>query len=163
MLSFFVFIFFYRTISNIKETIKTSQEKWQIQNTKRENAKSLINLIKVIEPERTLLETHFVRSSDVVPFLNTIEKLTKKVGVSSEIVSVTIPKDNSSLMLEIKTLGSFEAIYKLILLLENSPYNLLFVSADIINPNTQNIVNIKTIKTPKWTASFQLKLLDFIN
>src|SRR3989338_6870584 len=97
MLSFFVFIFFYRTISNIKETIKTSQEKWQIQNTKRENAKSLINLIKVIEPERTLLETHFVRSSDVLPFFKTIEKLTKKVGVSSEIVSVTIPKDNSSL------------------------------------------------------------------
>ncbi len=163
--SCFAFIFLYTNIRSIKEVSQLAQEKWQIENAQRENTISLANSIKVIEPERALLETHFVKNSDVVPFLDTIEKLAKEVGIVAEVTSVGPAKDNSSLMVEMKTMGSFGVIYKLITLLENSPYDLEFVSVDIQNANGGDSSAGKNSKTkvPQWTATFQINLLSFLN
>ena len=163
--SCFVFIFLYRNINNNKETSQLAQEKWQTENTRRENARSLANSIKAIETERAQLETHFVQSSDVVPFLDTIEKLAKEVGTKAEVVSVNPAKGSSSLMVGMKTSGSFGTIYKLITLLENSPYDLRFVSVDVQNSSGENLSGSKNkkTKTPQWTATFQIKLLSFVN
>ncbi|MCX6751390.1 MAG: hypothetical protein NT161_01320 [Candidatus Nomurabacteria bacterium] len=155
--SCFVFIFLYKDINNKKEISQLAQEKWQTKATSMENAKSLINSVKIIEPQKALLETHFVKSSDVVPFLDTIEKISKDVGATAEVVSVDVAKDNPSLIVEMNASGSFETIYKLIMLLENSPYNLEFVSVDLKNSGTS------IGKSPQWTATFQIKLLNFIN
>jgi len=165
LLSCFVFVYLYIIINNKKERSQLAQEKWQTEDVQRENTKFLANLIKEIEPERILLETHFVRSSDVVPFLDTIEKLAKEAGVKAEVVSVTPTKNNSSLMVEMKALGTFGTIYKLITLLENSPYDLEFVSADIQNQNGGDLSADKNSKSkaPQWTATFQIKLLSFVN
>ncbi|MEK7089103.1 MAG: hypothetical protein AAB913_03155 [Patescibacteria group bacterium] len=153
----------YRNIDNNKKTLQLSQERWQVETTRRENAKSLTNSIKAIELERALLETHFIQSSDIVPFLDMIEKLSKEVGTKVEILSVDVAKNNLSLMVEVKALGSFETIYKLVTLLENSPYNLEFILADIQNSNPQDIYVGKINKTQQWTATFKIKLLSFIN
>ncbi|MEK7104858.1 MAG: hypothetical protein AAB868_02345 [Patescibacteria group bacterium] len=134
-----------------------AQEKWQTEALQRDNTRSLVNSIKTIEPERVLLETHFIQNSDVVPFLDTIEKKAKDVGVKAEVVSVDITKDSSSLIVEINASGSFETIYKLIMLLENSPYNLEFISVNIKDSDTS------VGKSSQWTATFQIKLLSFIN
>jgi hypothetical protein len=162
--SCFVFVFLYRNINNNKEASQLTQEKWQTEDTHRENAKSLADSIKAIEPEKALLETHFVQSSDVVPFLDTIEKLAKEIGTKAEVVSVNPTKDNSSLIVGIKASGNFGTIYKLITLLENSPYDLEFISADIQNSNGEDLSGSKNnkTKTPQWTATFQIKLLSFV-
>ena len=156
--SVFVFLFLYRNINNNKEMSHLAQEKWQVEATNRENTKLLVSSIKAIEPERALLKTHFVQSSDVVPFLDTIEKLAKKVGAEAEITSVNLVKDNTSLMVRMKASGNFGTIYKLILLLENSPYDLEFVLVDIETSDTSS-----SKKNPQWIANFQIKLLSFVN
>ena len=153
----FVFIFLYKDINNKKEMIQIAQERWQAEATRRENVKSLLNSVQSIKTERTLLDTHFVQSSDIVPFLDTIEKLAKNVGANAEVISVDVAKDNLSLVVQMSASGSFETIYRLILLLENSPYNLEFVLVDIKNLDS----SIKKIS--QWTATFQIKLLSFIN
>lgn len=151
-----VFIFLLREINNKREISQLAEEKWQTETLRRENTKALLNSIKIVEPQRLLLDTHFVQSSDIVPFLDTIEKIAKNVGAKTEITSVDIAKDNSSLIVEINALGSFETIYKLILLLENFPYNLEFISVDIKN------LDMDINKNPQWVANFQIKLLNFI-
>jgi hypothetical protein len=163
MFSCFIFVSLYGNINDIKGRSQLAQEKWQTEATQRENAISLVNSIKAIEPERALLETHFIRSSDVVPLLDTIEKLAKEVGTDSEVVSVDVAGNNSSLVVGMKTSGSFETIYKLIKLLENSPYDLEFTSADIQNENIQAVSANKNNKAGQWTATFKIKLLSFVN
>lgn len=153
----FVFVFLYKDINNKKEAIQIAQEKWQTETTRRENIKFLIDSVESIKTEKTLLDSHFVQSSDVVPFLDTIEGLAKNVGANAEVISVDVVKDNSSLVVQMSASGSFETIYKLILLLENSPYDLEFILVDIKNLNS----SIK--KIPQWTATFQIKLLSFLN
>ena len=44
------------------------------------------------------------------------------------------------------------------MLLENSPYDLEFVSVDLENVNAGN-----SSKTPQWTANLEIRLLSFIN
>ena|SRR3989344_8614367 len=158
--SCFVFLFLYKIINDNKKISQLAQEKWQTEDTRKENTKSIINLIKEIEPERILLETHFVQSSDVVPFLNTIEKLAAEVEAKVEVTSVNVENANSSLMVEMEASGSFETIYKLIMLLENSPYDLEFVLVNIQSLNTQDT---STKKTSQWTANFKMRLKSFVN
>lgn len=161
LFSCFVFLFLYKIINDNKKALQLAQEKWQTETTRKENTESITNLIRKIEPERTLLETHFVQGSDVVPFLNTIEKLAQEVKVEAEVVSVDVEKnDNSSLMIEMKTLGNFESIYKLIMLLENSPYDLEFLLVNIQNLSVQDT---STNKIPQWTAAFKIRLKSFVN
>lgn len=159
-LSCFIFIFLYRLVNNNKQTSQMMQEKLQTEMAHRESAKSLASSVKKVEQERVMLETHFVRSSDVVPFLDTIENLAKNVGTKSEVVSVDVSEDLSSLVAQMRVSGSFEAIYKLVLLLENSSYELEFISMDIQNSNTENL---SADQNTKWNATFKIKLLSFVN
>jgi len=161
--SCFVFMFLYKNINNNQEKLKISQEKLQTETAYRDNARLLTNSIKAIEPERNLIEKHFIKSSDVVPFLDMIERLSKEVGSEVEISSVDIAKNNSSLVVNAKVLGNFEKIYKLITLIENSPYSLEFVSVDIKNLNPQDIITNKNNNNQKWMANLEIRLLSFIN
>ena len=163
LFSCFVFLFLIKMINDNRETSKLAEEKWQGEFEQRGNIKSLADSIKETSSEVALLESHFVRSSDVVPFLNTIEKLAKEAKVQAEVSSVNVAADNSSLLIDINSSGSFGAVYKFILLLENSPYDLQFVSASIQNPNKEHLPVDKDNKVPEWTASFQIKLLSFIS
>ena len=158
-----VFIFLYEEINKNESVSEAAEQKWQEEATNRENTKSLINSIKSVETEKNLLENHFVKSSDIVPFLDSIENLAQNAGVKAEITSVDIILDNSSLAVQMKASGSFEMIYKFILFLENSPYDLKFISMDIQNQDLQNSIVDKSIKTKQWSAIFQIKLLSFVN
>ncbi len=163
ILSCLVSISFYRIVNSNKDASLLVEEKWQTEEIRRNSIRSLASFLEEMAKGMALIDTHFIKSSDVVPFLDTIEELAEDVKVSAEIVSVNVSKDNFSLIVELKTLGTFEAIYKLILLLENSPYTLSFISADIKNSGTVDVPITKTTKSPEWTAIFQIKILSFIN
>jgi len=164
LLIFFCVAFFFlnRLINNQVATSDKILSEWQKEASRREEIKSLNRSIQTIENEKSLIETHFAQSSNIVPFLDTIEGLAPKVGAQAEVTSVDIAKDNTGLMVGIKLSGSFESIYKFLLLLENSPYELEFVSMDIqktlikVDPNSK-------VKTFPWEAVFKIKLLSFIN
>jgi len=145
----FVFLFLNKEVNINNKAFEDNEIKWQQETERREGIRLLNNSIRKIENEKDLLETHFAQSSNIVPFLDTMESLGTKVGAKTEITSVDIPKESNSLNIEMKISGSFEKIYKFLLLLENSPYKLEITSIDISKQNT-------------WEANLKIKLLSFI-
>lgn len=161
LFSSFLFLFVLISTNNNKKISEIAQAEWQEKATRKENIKLTTDLIKTIESERNLLESHFIRNSDVVPFLDTIEKLAKGVETEAEVDSVHTEDSTSSLIADVKVSGNFENIYKLILLLENSPYDLQFVLVNIKSIDKQD-ASTKN-ETPKWMANLKIRLKSFVN
>ncbi len=155
-----VFFFLYKKTEGNKAVAEDAQTKWQNEATRRDEIRSLGRSLKDIENERNLLESHFAYGSDIVPFLDTIEKLATEVNAKPEIVSVDIPKNKKGLYAVVKASGSFESIYKYLTLLENSPYELEFTSANIQNLSTGDPAAQNS--TSGWEAVFKIQLLSFI-
>lgn len=162
LLSLVAFLFFYRTINFRNQQSQLKEEKWQIEANRREGIKMLNNSVKMVTEEKTKLESHFAQSSDIVPFLDTVETLAAKVEVKAEITSVDIAEDHSGLTIGVKTSGTFSGLYKFLTLLENSPYELKFVGMDMKRESILDSSG-KNIATAKWNATFRIKLLSFIN
>ena len=160
-LFFSAFLYLYKETNNNDEESRLAESEWQVEAQRRDEIRALNNSIKIIEEERARLETHFARSSDVVPFLDTIEGLASQVGAKAEITSVDIMKDHTGLMVEMKASGTFGGLYKFLTLLENSPYELEFVSIDL-NRGAVLSGSDSNIKNLKWEATFKIKLLSFI-
>jgi len=120
--------------------------KWSEEAGRRNETNSLNVLLEKVAPSMAILQTHFAKSSDVVPFLDTIEKLAPKVGATAAVDSVIASSDNTGLVVGLKASGSFEAVYKFLTLLENSPYELDFISMDIQKVDK------------KWEAVFKIQL-----
>jgi len=128
---------------------------------RREDILALNRLLQKVADDRALLEKHFIKSSDIVPFLDMIEKLALQAGVSAQIDSVNTKIDNTELTVGLKALGKFEAIYKFLTLLENSPYELDFNSMDI-RKLASSVVTGKTVDNSGWEAIFKIQLLSFV-
>jgi len=157
----FAFVFLYKKINNNNKKTQQDEINLQIETLRRDNIASLNQILQEIAPDIALLDSHFIKSSDVVPFLNIIEKLASEAGVSAKIDSVDLKTDNSGLMVGFKASGDFEAIYKFLILLENSPYELEFVSMDIRKLDLPDVSD-KNSKNSDWEAIFKIQLLSFI-
>ena len=158
---YFAFVFLYKAISDNNQKAEQGTITWQAEARRRDEIKSTNQSLQKIADKRAMLETHFAESSDVVPFLDTLEKLALKVGAKAVVDSVDTPTDNTGLIVGLKASGSFEAIYKFLTLLENSPYELDFLSMDM-HKLTMPDVSSKNVKDLKWEAVFKIQLLSFI-
>ena len=158
-LSFFLL---YKKVNSNSVLAKQAEGDWQNEASRRDEIKLLNDSIKAIAAEKEQLETHFVKSSDVVPFLDTIEGLAPQANAKAEVTSVDMMENSSKLLVGVKASGSFSSIYKFLMLLENSPYELEFVSMDIQNVIIQD-VNTKGNKISSWEANLKIKLLSFLN
>ncbi|HYD92450.1 MAG TPA: hypothetical protein VEA37_13315 [Flavobacterium sp.] len=161
-LSCLVYFFLYKNILDNNRIFEEAEAKWQAQNSEEEKMKSLEHSLESLEQERALLNAHFVRSSDVVPFLDTIETLAPKAGASAGVASVAISPDGSSLLVGVKATGSFENLYKFLTLLENSPYQLEFTSMNMTKTGV-GASSSSDSSEGNWTASFGIRLLSFVN
>lgn len=142
-------------VKNSGEAEKKERE-WRKETERRDEIRALDSTLQALAGERASLETHFAKSSDVVPFLNTLESLASRAGAKAAVNSVSILSDHTGLLVGISASGSFTSLYKFLKLLENSPYELEFIS-----------MNLKKEVSPgqgaaSWTAAFSLKLLSFI-
>ena len=158
--SFFVFLFFYRAISDNNKESQLKEQQWQSETLRRNGIKQLDDSVKMIEGDRAQLETHFAQSSDIVPFLDTIEGLAPKTGITAEVTSVDLSADRTELVVGMKTSGTFNGLYKFLTLLENSPYELEFLGMDM-HKQTVASVGDKSSSVVEWDAVFQIKLLSF--
>ncbi|MFA6177706.1 MAG: hypothetical protein WC694_02320 [Candidatus Paceibacterota bacterium] len=154
----FVFLFFYQEINDHNQKTQQDTINLQTETFRRNNIASLNQSLQEITPDKVLLDSHFVKSSDIVPFLNLIEKVASEVGVFIQINSVDSKENNSELIVGLKISGRFEAIYKFLTLLENSPYELEFLSMDI----KKLTVSETNTKDSNWEAVFKIQLLSFI-
>lgn len=133
---------------------------WQTETDQRDDINSLNNSLEQISDERALLDSHFAQSSDVVPFMNTIEQLGAPTGASVEIASVETGTNNSELVVDLKATGTFEQVYQFLTLLENSPYEITFNSMDMHELSAQD-ASVKNVKNQNWEADFEIQLLSF--
>src|SRR3989344_4154462 len=134
ILLIFSFCIFYILHGRLKSNYFASEEmnlKWLEEANRQNEAKSLAHRLEIMKNEKMEIEEHFVKNSDLVPFLNAIEGLGPRSGVRIETTSVNLSSDKLGLVVELKMDGSFESIYKFITLLENSPYELKFLAFDI--------------------------------
>lgn len=161
LLSLFIFYFIYKNIQDNNTVFDAKEAEWQQENSKKDELKSLSRVLKTFEPERALLDSHFIKSSDVVPFLDTVEKLAGQVKATAEVTSVDITTNNTNLVVGVKATGTFESIYKFLTLLENSPYQLEIISMGML-ANDSGVATEKT-GTKEWSAVFKIRLLSFIN
>ena len=151
-------------INSNEKIFRDNELKWQQEVDRRYEIRSQNSSIKKIEKEKELLEVHFAKSSNIVPFLDLIETIGKKVEIKAQVTSVDIPDKNGTLNIEMKAVGSFEKLYKFILLLENSSYEIEFSSINIEKENIA-IIPIANKKTefPNWQLNLKMELLSFIN
>lgn len=155
------FVLLYKEIDKNKKATEEIETKWQEEYLRRQEMKTLDKAVQSIQEEKQQLDMHFAKSSDIVPFLNTIEKLIKDAGTKGQVVSVDILKDNQGLSIGIKAEGKFENVYKLLMLLENSPYKLEMMFVDIAKIEGEN-VGEKSSTAPKWEGIFKLRLISFL-
>ena len=159
---FFVSIFsFYLLNSKIKsdgiEADKMFSE-WQNGYKQKEETKLLNDFLKKTVEARSVLNSHFAQSSDVVPFLDMLESLATSVGAKAEVLVINVPDDNTGLYVEAKASGPFGSIYKFIKLLENSPYETEIISMNMSNAYFSADSKVAT----GWSINLKIKLLSFI-
>lgn len=140
-------------INNNKTIGDEAEASWLKEADRREEIRSLDRLVKDVEEEKKELESHFAQSSNVVPFLDMLEKLAFSTSAESEIISVGVSKDKAELLIEMRTTGTFEAVYKYLLLLESSPYQLEFITVDLHKLSGEGA---------DWGGNFKIKLLSFV-
>jgi hypothetical protein len=152
-LSLAAFIFVYGRVLENEKSATEAEAVWRMEASRREEIVSLDRLLQDLAPERAELASHFAQGSNAVPFLDALEKMGTQVSVKPEIAFVDITKDKSGLLVDIRTSGTFEAVYKYLLLLENSPYELEFLVVDLGKQGDQNA---------DWRGNFKIKLLSFL-
>jgi hypothetical protein len=155
LVSLFGLVFLYREINNVRQSSDQKLTEWRTEAARRNEIKSLDSLVKKIEDKKAQLGTHFAQSSNPVPFLDTLEKLATSVQAKNTVSSVDVSKDGKFLFVGMNASGSFESFYKFLTLLENSSYNLEFISIDMkqVDENTRR---------GDWSATIKIKLLTFI-
>ncbi len=156
-----VFVFLYMKINQNNQKAEAGMVAWQTETERRNDIVTLNTSLAEVAPDRTLLETHFAQSSDVVPFLNTIGQLGAPVGATVVISSVETSTDNSSLVVDLKATGTFGQVYKFLTLLENSPYEISFNSMDmheLVVPTTPN----EKVGISQWEGDFEIQLLSYV-
>ena len=146
-------MFFYSTIKSKQGISEQKFTEWQVEAARRDEIKSLESSMKKIEEDKVILETHFAESSNPVPFLDTLEKLARSVNAENSVSAVDVAKDGKSLVVGMNASGSFESFYKFLTLLENSAYDMEFLSIDMQKDGASE---------NEWSAVIRIKLLTFI-
>lgn len=164
VLASFAFVALYLEINDNNRVAEKAMMDWKSELKRREDIKSLDRTLKSVAKEKLSFESHFAENSDIVPFLNTIEKIAGSVGTSIEITSVETPQESEVLLVESKSKGSFESLYKFLLLLENSPYELEITYAYMNRPSPGGSSGEpgKPLPAPQWELILKFKLLSFV-
>jgi len=160
------FLFLFKGIKDNNEIVKQADLDWMVETKRQAELQTLDSSLKALAFEKALFDSHFARSSDAVPFLDTLEQLATKVSAVAEVYSVeqkilTEKEVGSNLIVGIKVAGSFESIYKFITLLENASYELEILAMNMERTGESQVIEGKTID-PKWSSSLKVKLISFI-
>lgn len=160
------FFFLYKGIKDNNAISKKADIDWTVELKRQEEIKTLDSSLRALAQEKALFDSHFAKSSDIVPFLDTVEQLAAKVGARAEVYAVEQKTDTTegakpSLVVGMKATGSFEAIYKFITLLENAPYELEILSMGIEKLSDAENIDGK-YKAPGWSSVLRVKLISFV-
>lgn len=122
--------------------------------------KELNKVISEIGDEVKILDSHFLNTGDVAPFLDELELDAKNLGVKAEVVSVDNPNtQNKYLSINLRADGTFENLNKFLLLLENYKYQLEVFDVRMIR-NSAPDTDLNSL--PIWSGDFRIKVISFL-
>ncbi len=183
-----LYYFLYQKIKTNNEATTQAELSWHIETIRQNDLRELDRSLKIISEEQDVFNSHFANSVDIVPFLDTLEKLASEVGSEAEVFSVeqvayeantqkTKSSDDedteekpatnvsntpkTSLLVGLRAAGSFSSIYKFVKLLENSPYEIKVVSFSV-EKEPESFVLLNKVEVPKWRAIIKIRLISFI-
>lgn len=157
----FAFVYVLREIQSKNEAATQAIEEFKTESERINKISALNEEIKTIKDKTDKLDTHFAKSSDIVPFLDNLQSLGVLAGAPLEVSSVSLSPEGDTLDVEVKAEGSFVSVHKLLALMQNSQYQLQF-SMVKFSTNTFLAAD-KKIKSsnPTWEAVFTIKLTSF--
>jgi len=108
-------------------------------------------LARASEEDWQALGAYIVRRSDIVAYLENIERIARNAGLASKVQTVESAKDTSlSLRLEVR--GTFAGVMLMLYRLETLPY-VAFV----------NVVNLEYVDDGVWAAYIELIAPAYVN
>ncbi len=119
---------------------------------------SIRNILRNTAAEREKIDGYFVKSDNIVDFLEKIELMGKKSGVALSFDSVDIPQNEKNVLrLRIGTEGNWEDSFYFLSLLENLPYK-IELEKSALAKISKTVSNVKTFY---WRGDFTIRLLSF--
>jgi len=128
---------------------------------KREQSlQNISSMLKEISAERAKIESYFVDIKGSAGFLEKLQDFGEKAKVSISLDNVDI-EDKSALRIDFSANGTFGEVYRLLQILETTPYA---IEVRSVNLNKVNISAQGGNKSGNlWSGSFSIRLLSFIN
>lgn len=136
-------------------------EEWKTENDNRNSTESLESSLASASADNTALDLHFVEGANVVPFLNMVERLAPQTNTEVKVNTVEIASDSKSLKVKVSVTGTFESIYKFLILFENAPYE-TGISFFEIHRVGENDTTKENNAKAEWSANMELRLLSYI-
>ncbi len=155
-----LFFFLYEGVKNNQRVYKEAEMAWQREEDRLAEIRLIDRSIKDVQVEKSEFESHFARKSDVVPFLDSLERLASSVGTTAEVSSVDTTTDNMTLSLTMRASGSFDSIYRFLTLLENSYYVL---EVNNFSMQRDTFVDVTGNQSAKWKSVINIKLLSYLD
>lgn len=152
-----VYGFFMYKISLEHDNIAKSIASLTKETRRESDLQALSSVLKMTETERAKIDSYFVTEQGTAHFLENIQKLGGKAGVDLNLSDVGI-ESKEDLRINFSAGGSFGNMYKLLELMEKTPYAISFRS---FNLNKVNISSAKTGPSQPWSGSFSIHLNSF--
>lgn len=140
---------FYYIKTQVEETSALAQELEQKQ-AERKNLQQTLRVVEETESERTQLDEYFVRSSNVVAFIERLESLGGDAGVESTISDLR-EEQNGTLAFSLQAQGSFAGVLHYTDLIEHLPLNL-----------TLDQVQVERAGDSEWEATYTGTVVSFL-
>lgn len=154
------FAMFYRMH---KQSGRTTEALAEIadQVKKEQEFSSLEKTINATEESRQMLASHFISSDRIVDFLETLEGYGRSAGSEFKLLSVEEEKDGKSLRVSFEAVGTFASVYALAVLLENTPYHIVFDHMAV--SRYDNAPAVKGAPVRDWRLTATIRLQSFIH
>lgn len=148
------FFFLKKEINKKNEEANIIAVTVETETSNKNRIRQLGSFLDMSSVEIAELDTHFIYRKDVVPFLQFVEDLGSKAGLSAEVSSVDESADGQTLFVSADIEGSFVAVYKFLKLIENAPYKVEITTLDL-QSSVQDSGSV-------WSGSVQVKVISFI-
>lgn len=165
-IAMFSYFYLFGVVKDKNQRFSVASIEIETEELRNEEMSSLRNIVRSTQDERVSLDTHFIDSNKIVHLLDMIEGLGESSGTELEIVSVDLisnivnEKTNSRdvLRLAIRADGTFVNVFKLLLLLENTPLEFDFTQVYFSKPrSTVEGANLD------WQGNFSMNLTSFLS
>ena len=152
-------VFFWNGIQSKKYAIAVINT--EIQN-RYKNDTAVSKLRKIVsnaQDDQQLLAVHFLRKSQTVDFLNSLDDLGTTASVVGTIDQVVVAKDGKSLSISVTTKGTLQNVYTYMYLIENLPYLISIQSLTLtVDPGQSVLVSGGK---PVWIGSFTFSVNSY--